>query len=226
MSGRRSAAAKVARSSAISNSSLPRVRSGRLRLTGSTCLIRQSVGVPFETSAAESSNIPAKVPVTFSGDQAVHIKAMTRPSNPLSKLQQVQMNQSRIAELSWPVPFLCRILLLGMVVLSCSGCERNARTLTLNESVARDSLHRFLTAWQEGRRSTDLAPKIVGKDFDWETQRTLQSFEVLPDGRSDGANLYMKVRRTIRTPKGTELNQEVSYVVGTSPIVTVFRCDQ
>jgi hypothetical protein len=79
--------------------------------------------------------------------------------------------------------------------------------------------------WKDGKQVADLGPKIVGKDADWEHGRTLESFQILPEERTDGANLFMKVRRTLKTPKGALLNQEVSYVVGTSPIITVFRAD-
>ncbi len=119
-----------------------------------------------------------------------------------------------------------RWMLLGCTMLAFQvGCEQNARSLTVNETTAREACTKFLTAWKEGKKIEDLAP-IVGNDSDWATGRTLESFEILPEERSDGANLHFKVRRTIKTPKGTVQTNEVSYVVGTSPVVTVFREDQ
>lgn len=125
-------------------------------------------------------------------------------------------------------PFICRFSSFLLVALSVvlAGCEQNARSLTVNETSARDACQTFLTAWKEGKKAADLAPKIVGKDSDWENGRTLESFEILPEERSDGANLFLKVKRTIKTQKGAVLEQEVGYVVGTSPVVTVFRSDQ
>lgn len=125
-------------------------------------------------------------------------------------------------------PFISRFtsFLLVAVSVVLAGCEQNARSLSVNEASARDACKTFLTAWKEGKKATDLAPKIVGKDSDWENGRTLESFEILPEERSDGANLFLKVKRTIKTQKGAVLEQEVGYVVGTSPVVTVFRSDQ
>lgn len=117
-------------------------------------------------------------------------------------------------------------LLVAVVSMVLAGCEQNARSLTVNETSAREACTTFLTAWKEGKKAEDLAPKIIGKDSDWENGRILESFEILPGERSDGANLYMKVRRKVKTAKGAVLDQEVGYVVGTSPVVTVFRSDQ
>jgi hypothetical protein len=121
------------------------------------------------------------------------------------------------------IPFLALIALFSIIAI---GCEQNARSLSVNENMAREACTTFLAAWKDGKKAEDLAPKIIGKDSDWETGRTLESYEILPEERSDGANLHFKVRRTIKTPKGTLLEQEVGYVVGTSPTITVFRTDQ
>ena len=132
-------------------------------------------------------------------------------------------------------PFLIRIggiaklpswLLLSVVCAVLAGCEQNARSLTVSETTAREACTTFLSAWKEGKKAEDLAPKIIGKDSDWESGRTLESFEILADERSDGANLYLKVRRKVKTPKGSVLDQEVEYVVSTSPVITVNRSDQ
>lgn len=125
-------------------------------------------------------------------------------------------------------PCISRLTSCLLVAFSVAvvGCEQNARSLSVNETSARDACKTFLTAWKEGKKAADLAPKIVGKDSDWEAGRTLESFEILPEERSDGANLFLTVKRTVKTQKGAVLEQEVGYVVGTSPVVTVFRSDQ
>ncbi|MBS0201356.1 MAG: hypothetical protein JSS49_00545 [Planctomycetes bacterium] len=119
-----------------------------------------------------------------------------------------------------------RWMLMAAFSVVLMGCERNARSLSVNEASARDACKTFLTAWKEGKKATDLAPKIIGKDSDWDAGRTLESFEILPQERSDGANLFLNVKRSIKTQKGAVLEQEVGYVVGTSPVITVFRSDQ
>lgn len=118
--------------------------------------------------------------------------------------------------------------LLAMVMLCvvAAGCSRSARSLSLNQPKAREACTAFLTAWKEGKKVGDLAPKIVGRDSDWETGKKLESFEILPEEHSDGTNLHLKVRHILKDVKGTEIKQEVAYVVGTSPVVTVFRSDE
>ena len=51
----------------------------------------------------------------------------------------------------------------------------------------------------------------------------LVRYEVTGEGKDDDANLRIPVRLTIRTEQGKEMKKSVSYVVGTSPALTVFR---
>lgn len=122
----------------------------------------------------------------------------------------------------------CLRRLLMWVVLSCAivGCDRSAGSLSLNQPKAREACHEFLTAWKNGKQVADLKPKIIGRDSDWETGKKLESFEILKDERSDGPNLHLTVRRIVKDAAGREIQQEVAYVVGTSPVVTVFRSDE
>ena len=121
-----------------------------------------------------------------------------------------------------------RRLLMVVVVVSCTilGCDRSARSLSLNQPKAREACNEFLTAWKNGKQVADLKPKIIGRDSDWETGKKLESFEILKDERSDGPNLHLTVRRIVKDSTGREIQQEVFYVVGTSPVVTVFRSDE
>jgi hypothetical protein len=109
-----------------------------------------------------------------------------------------------------------RSLLAITVLIGLIGCEQNARGLAVDKAGAR----------QDGKKAADLRPKITGNDSDWEAGKILESFEILPDERTDGANLFLTVRRTIKAPEGASQQQEVEYVVGTSPVVTVFRRDE
>jgi hypothetical protein len=115
---------------------------------------------------------------------------------------------------------------LVLYCVAVVGCSRNARNLSLNQPQAREACTAFLKAWQEGKKASDLAPKIVGRDSDWEAGKKLQAFDLLPGDRSDGTNLHLKVRRIVKDDKGRQINEEVAYVVGTSPVVTVFRSDE
>ncbi|HEY4259105.1 MAG TPA: hypothetical protein VGM98_03045 [Schlesneria sp.] len=119
-----------------------------------------------------------------------------------------------------------RSLLAIAFLVGLIGCEHNARSLAVDKAGARQSCTTFLTTWKDGKKAADLKPKITGKDSDWEAGKILESFEILPDERTDGANLFLTVRRTIKSPEGASQQQEVGYVVGTSPVVTVFRTDE
>ena len=49
------------------------------------------------------------------------------------------------------------------------------------------------------------------------------AIEVTSNGDDDDANLRIPVRLTLRNPGGQEVEKNVVYVVGTSPVLTVFR---
>lgn len=118
------------------------------------------------------------------------------------------------------------LLVVLVLALLLTGCDQNARNLaSVNETTARDALQTFLTAWKDGKKPEDL-PKMTGKDSEWDQGKTLEAFDILPEQRTDGANLFLKVRRKVKTKKGVLQDQEVEYVVGTAPVVTVFRSDQ
>ena len=118
------------------------------------------------------------------------------------------------------------LFVLFTLSIALTGCSRTARSLSLNQPKAREACTEFLTAWKNGKRVGDLKPKIIGRDSDWETGKKLESFEIMKDERSDGTNLHLTVRRTLKDDAGKETQQEVAYVVGTSPVVTVFRSDE
>jgi hypothetical protein len=83
-----------------------------------------------------------------------------------------------------------------------------------------------MESWKKGDRIDALrsgSPPIVAQDFDWMGGHHLLAYEVTGDGKDDDANLRIPVRLTLRTPQGKELSKDVSYVVGTSPSLTVFR---
>ena len=119
-----------------------------------------------------------------------------------------------------------RLLVLALLCVVTAGCSRSARSLSLNQPKARQACTEFLTAWKEGKQIGDPSPKIVGRDSDWATRKRLDSFEILPEEHRDGTNLHLKVQRIVKDEKGRAINQEVAFVVGTSPVVTVFRSDE
>ncbi len=128
---------------------------------------------------------------------------------------------SPFLSLSRPARCLC-VLLVGLAI----GCQRTAHNIPLDQSQAREACTEFLTAWKDGKKVEDLKPKIIGRDSDWAAGKTLESFEILPEEKKHGPNLHLFVRRTLKDQKGRATKQDVEFVVGTSPVITVFRNDE
>ncbi len=61
------------------------------------------------------------------------------------------------------------------------------------------------------------------QDRDWETGSTLVAFEVRGAGKAEDANLLCDVRLKLRGAGGREVEKDVTYIVGTDPVLTVFR---
>lgn len=107
-----------------------------------------------------------------------------------------------------------------------SGCSGGPRAAAVDPARARDALRAALDSWKKGEPIDSLkagSPSIVAQDFDWMAGQRLVDYEVTGDGKDDNANLRIPVTLTMRTPQGKEVRKSVSYVVGTSPTLTVFR---
>lgn len=116
-------------------------------------------------------------------------------------------------------------LLLTIVAL-CSGCSKGARSLKLDKDLAHKSFEQFLTAWRDGKSSKELqdqSPQIICNDFEWNSGKKLISFKILEDEFSDGTNLTLAAEITIAVDGRPTPPQKVEYVVGTSPVITIFR---
>ena len=106
------------------------------------------------------------------------------------------------------------------------GCSGGGRAAPVDPSRAREALNTALESWRKGDKVDALksgSPPIVVQDFDWMAGHSLVAFEVMGEGKDDDANLRVPVKLTLRTTQGKEVKKSVSYVVGTSPAVTVFR---
>jgi hypothetical protein len=112
--------------------------------------------------------------------------------------------------------------LTGLALYVC-GCGTTARSLALDAQLARDSLDKALQAWVEGKKPADLKPEITMGDVAWEGGKTLVSFEIKQsEEKSDGTNLYIPVVCSFKDSGGAVSKSETIYVVGTSPVITIF----
>jgi hypothetical protein len=110
-----------------------------------------------------------------------------------------------------------------------SGCSGSQRAAPVDRERAQEALKITLDSWKKGESPSAVqggSPSITAQDLDWLTGAKLVDYQVTGDGKALEANLYVPVKLTLRTPKGQEVTKSVSYIVGTSPRVTVFRALQ
>jgi hypothetical protein len=144
-----------------------------------------------------------------------------------AQLEQAEQNVAFYGSLGVVVACLAVLALLLI-----PGCSTSGNANPVNESQARDALKFALDAWKKGETSESLAsastPMTV-QDFEWASGAKLIDYQLIGDGRSDGPNLRIEVKITTTgepTKGKKEANpteKKASYVVGTSPRLTVFR---
>ncbi len=116
---------------------------------------------------------------------------------------------------------------VGMLaILMLSGCSGSGQPTAVDPSRARDALKTALNHWKSGEDSKSLVSSgtpMVAQDFEWSSGAKLLDYEIL-DEKSEGPNLRVQVKIKLG-PQGTSkaVEKKASYVVGTSPSVTVFR---
>lgn len=121
-----------------------------------------------------------------------------------------------------------RIMTSGLVLLvAVLGCTKGPqRADPVDPETARNTLRVVLESWKKGERPAALqqrTPPVVVQDMDWETGHQLIDYQIKGPDAAEDANLLCPVTLTLRSPEGEVLNKDVTYIVGTSPRLTVFR---
>jgi hypothetical protein len=117
---------------------------------------------------------------------------------------------------------ICFLMLLSSILLV--GCKPQAAPTDPN--VAQQSLETMLKAWKDGGKSADLKsgqPEIIAVDDDWDSGVQLKSYRSIGTPFDDGKNLHCTIELTLVTKAGREYKREIVYIVGTSPVITIFR---
>lgn len=117
---------------------------------------------------------------------------------------------------------------LGVLALMLfSGCSGSSRPAPVAPELARESLKVVLDTWKKGDDPKSLmssATPITAHDFEWDAGAKLLDYEILDQGRNEDANLRVQVKIKLEEQgKKKAVEKKASYVVGTSPSVTVFR---
>ena len=121
----------------------------------------------------------------------------------------------------------CRRIFLGsamVAVFTVSGCGR--KHVPSDAALARQSLTTALESWKAGdppSKIREVSPSITMVDPAWEAGKKLDSFEVVGPEVDDGANLVCPVKLVCQDQQGKTLTAQIKYVVGTTPVVTIFR---
>jgi hypothetical protein len=118
------------------------------------------------------------------------------------------------------------VMSLAIAVALLPGCINSPAAGPVDPDRARKALETTLEGWKKGDAPAALSnstPPITAQDLDWLGGAKLVDYTVTGDGKSIEANLYVPVTLTLKTAKGKEVKKKVTYIVGTSPYLTVFR---
>lgn len=123
----------------------------------------------------------------------------------------------------------------GAIVVACaclmgsclmaSGCNQGARSLPLDKATGKQALTEFLTLWKDGKSVGEFTvthPKAAAADPEWEAGAKLVNFTIGNES-DDGTNLHIAVDLVLRGADGAESTQKITYIVGTSPVLSIFR---
>lgn len=114
---------------------------------------------------------------------------------------------------------------LGGWLLVLSACSGNP-SYPVQADKAHETLDKVMSGWMLGQTIEDFKaadPTIVIQDVDWSGGSKLIAYEVLPDPKPVDDNLQAKVRLNLETKDGKKEEKTVTYLVGTAPVLTVFR---
>ena len=116
---------------------------------------------------------------------------------------------------------------LWLLLTVCAGCGPALQTANpVDPDRARETLHSILESWQRGETPESWkqrSPEVVVQDRDWSMGATLKEFTIIGRGEARDANLYCPVKLVLDERQGGPQQRTVTYVVGTDPVLTVFR---
>jgi hypothetical protein len=119
------------------------------------------------------------------------------------------------------------LLLLLMASVGIAGCAtKGYEAPVLDTPKARETLTSVLEDWKNGETPEALqkrTPPIVVQDIDWTSGAKLVKYELSGDGNEAEGSLVTQVKLTLQPSRGGPKEKTVTYIVGTSPGLTVLR---
>lgn len=119
---------------------------------------------------------------------------------------------------------------LGLLtMLFASACSGPGQPHAVDVPLAREALKATMEQWKTGgdlRSVQASGTPVTAQDPDWRAGAKLIDYQILDDGQPEDVNLRVQVKLTLSAPdkgRGKPVEKKASYVVGTSPSVTVYR---
>jgi len=120
---------------------------------------------------------------------------------------------------------LCFAFGLSLTFVIGTACDQGAPSLALDKAKAHQSLVEFLDCWKSGKPASEFAATHANsacRDPDWEAGKVLTNYTIGTES-DDGTNLHSTVELVLRDTTGEELQAQIVYIVGTSPVLSIFR---
>ena len=118
------------------------------------------------------------------------------------------------------------LVVFAVAGLFGSGCSFSGRNTPVDAAKARDALRTALDSWKRGDPADALqksSPPIYVIDTEWQAGVVLKEYEIRGDGQEMDAQLFCPVLIRVKAPDGKESTRELTYIISTSPNVTVAR---
>jgi hypothetical protein len=113
-----------------------------------------------------------------------------------------------------------------MTIACFAGCGEGPRAAPLDVELARAVLKTSLEAWKKGDSAESLkkgSPTIIAQDPDWVAGARLVAYTLDGEDKPVAENLFVPVKLILKLKNGKQATKNVTYVIGTSPQVMVFR---
>lgn len=135
-------------------------------------------------------------------------------------MNRVRMNFQSLAKL------LKRAQFYGLMCLALvTGCGDDGGTPVKIE-VAQQILASVMEGWHDGKTPEDFGhetPAIVVHEMEWSNGAELLDFQIINDDQPTGPNLVATVKLKLKSAEGKVTEKTATYIVGTSPTLTIYR---